>query len=172
MTPAAISCRVALDSPGLPHLSGRATSARTEHTGGSPHGQSKASSERVCDLSSKCEGSCRDAFTLRVPTPSVGHTWNVPKGKDEPPDPSAETTATIASCTSRCHIRRQKFQGASAGDLRRRRCFPLRDVGFVRGEHEELFARLKKSSGHVMRPSVDQARPVFIRQFSRGPAAH
>ena len=31
--------------------------------------------ERVCDLSSKCEGSGRGAFTLRVPTPSVGHTF-------------------------------------------------------------------------------------------------
>ena len=45
MRPAAISCRVRLDSPGLPHLSGRATSARTEHTGGSPHGQSKESGQ-------------------------------------------------------------------------------------------------------------------------------
>ena len=61
---------------------------------------------------------------------------------------------------------------SSAGDLRRRRCFPLRDVEFMRGENEELFARLKKSGGHVMRTGVDQARPVFIRQFSRGPAAH
>ena len=78
----------------------------------------------------------------------------------------------IASCSSRCRIRKQTFQGVSADDLRRRRCFPLRDVEFVRGENEELFARLKKSGGHVMRTGVDQAGPVFIRQFSRGPAAH
>ena len=65
-----------------------------------------------------------------------------------------------------------EVQGLSAGDLRRRRCFPLRDVEFVCSENEELFARLKKSGGHVMRTGVDQARPVLIRQFSRGPAAY
>ena len=65
----------------------------------------------------------------------------------------------------------ESLNGLSAGDLRRRR-FSLGELEFVRGENEELFARLKKSGDHVIRTGVNQARPVFIRQFSRGPAAY